>query len=302
MLVLMMESLERLNRRMDRPGTSGAAASGGPDPPGREEDQGPTNAANDREPRVPLPEPYAGEAGGCGRFLLNCELVFDLQPRSYTTDRAKIAFCMNLFRGRAAQWATALWGGQSSALSSFAGFSEELRRVFDHPVRGQDALNRLLSLRQGSGSVADFAISFRILAAESGANEHTLRTIFARNLSETLKDELLSRDATTTLEQLISLAITMDNRIQERERERGRRPSRPQFTGGEVSSPVGSGGEFSGGAGEPMQLGRARLTPSERERRFSRRLCLYCGRAGHYARNCPESPNGAPHQAKRTSW
>jgi len=110
-----------------------------------------------KEPMVPTPEPYAGEPGSCSRFLLNCTLVFDLQPSSYSSDKAKIAFCVNLLRGKAAQWATALWSSHSPVLSSFSRFSTELRKVFDPPVKGQEAMKRLFSLRQGSGSVASFS-------------------------------------------------------------------------------------------------------------------------------------------------
>ena len=35
--------------------------------------------------------------------------IFNLQPTSYTSDKAKIAYTMNLLRGRAAQWGTVLW-------------------------------------------------------------------------------------------------------------------------------------------------------------------------------------------------
>uniref|UniRef100_A0A674MVG2 DUF4939 domain-containing protein n=1 Tax=Takifugu rubripes TaxID=31033 RepID=A0A674MVG2_TAKRU len=58
-------------------------------------------------PHVPVPERYSGEAGACASFLLQCSLVFDLQPLTYPSDRAKIAFMVNLLSGRAAQWATA---------------------------------------------------------------------------------------------------------------------------------------------------------------------------------------------------
>lgn len=36
-----------------------------------------------------------------------------------------------------------------------------------------------------------------------------------------------------------------------------------------------------------MQLGRSRLSPEERERRFRENLCLYCGQSGHRVLFCP---------------
>jgi hypothetical protein len=38
---------------------------------------------------------------------------------------------------------------------------------------------------------------------------------------------------------------------------------------------------------EPMQLGRARLSPREHSRRLSYNCCLYCGAVGHYIATCP---------------
>ncbi|KAI2659502.1 Retrotransposon Gag-like protein 3 [Labeo rohita] len=41
---------------------------------------------------------------------------------------------------------------------------------------------------------------------------------------------------------------------------------------------------------EPMQVDTTRLTPTERNRRLSSGLCLYCGNNGHFIRNCPVKP------------
>ena len=67
-----------------------------------------------------------------------------------------------------------------------------MRSVFDHPVRGKEASHSLLQLRQGSRSVASFAVEFRTLAAESGWNEEALQGVFQNALSSKLKDRLTS--------------------------------------------------------------------------------------------------------------
>lgn len=59
--------------------------------------------ATPRGPHLPLLERYSGEAGACASFLLQCSLVFYLQPLTYPSDRAKIAIIVNLLSGRAAQ-------------------------------------------------------------------------------------------------------------------------------------------------------------------------------------------------------
>ncbi|XP_061100251.1 uncharacterized protein LOC133130042 [Conger conger] len=52
--------------------------------------------------------------------------------------------------------------------------------------------------------------------------------------------------------------------------------------------------------GEPMQLGRMRLTPSERQRRVRQGLCVYCGQAGHFLAACPTLPKDQAHTTSST--
>lgn len=161
--------------------------------------------------------------------------------------------------------------------------------MFNHPVCGRDASNRLTNIRQGSRSVADYAIEFRTLAAESGWNDPALQGAFYRGLQETLKDELATRDDSSSLDHLISTSIKLDNRLRERRRERGSRsyiPSLRTSPPPDILPAIAS----SDTGPEPMQLGRARLTPQEHEHRRASKLCLYCGKSGHFIAACPARP------------
>uniref|UniRef100_A0A8C5HTM3 Gypsy retrotransposon integrase-like protein 1 n=3 Tax=Gouania willdenowi TaxID=441366 RepID=A0A8C5HTM3_GOUWI len=173
-----------------------------------------------REPTVPVPERYAGDLGSCQAFLTQVSLVFELQPTSYASDRAKIAYLIGLLRGPARDWGTAVWEKQGEICTSYSRFSADMRRVFDHPVRGRDAGDRLMALRQGARSVAEYSVEFQALAATSGFNDPALQRSFYRGLSEALKDELATKEEVGSLEALISLAIRLDNRLRERRRER----------------------------------------------------------------------------------
>ena len=239
-----------------------------------------------REPSVPAPDRFDGNLGECRSFLLQCSLVFEQQPYTYASDRAKISYLIGCLRGSALTWATAVWESQSDACSTYAKFTEEMRRNFDHPVRGKDAAKRLLSLHQGSRSVAEMAIEFRTLAAESGWNNEALHGAFQNALSETIKDELVSRDEPNTLEELISLAIRIDNRRRERRREK---TGKETFSVMPVSLPTAQP-QSTLPEPEPMQLGRARLSEEEKQRRRNTNSCLYCGQAGHFRNACPLLP------------
>lgn len=127
-----------------------------------------------KEPFVPSSEPFSGDLSSYGQFILNCSLVFDLKPLSYSSDKAKIPDMINLLCGRAAKWATALWNSASPVLASFELLSGELRKVFDFLLTGREATRGLLALTQGSCSVAYYTIDFRILANKCGPPLHPL--------------------------------------------------------------------------------------------------------------------------------
>ena len=232
---------------------------------------------------------------------MQCGLVFDLQPHSYATDKARIAFVIELLRGRALEWASAVWERQETCMASYQEFTGEMRKLFDHPVRGKDAAKRLFTLRQGARIVADFMIEFRTLSVESGWNEESLQAAFYQGLSEQLKDELISYPEPSDLDSLVTLAIRVDNRVRERRREKQWGPSNQS----ETRLPFGSGSGpervdhfpshgISGGVlppdPEPMQVGRHGLTKDERQRRRETNSCLYCGSSGHYISVCPQRP------------
>ena len=66
-------------------------------------------------------------------------------------------------------------------------FTAEMSKVFNHMIQGKDASMRLFSLRQGFWSMAEYAIDFRTLAAESGWNGASQQAAFVNGLSELLK-------------------------------------------------------------------------------------------------------------------
>ena len=235
-----------------------------------------------REPRLPAPERYSGDPKGCRGFLIQCRLSFDLQPAAYPTEHSRVAYVITLLTGRALAWATALYESNSPVCLSFSSFSEEMLKVFSPEVSGRAAANKLLQLRQGRQSAADYAIQFRTLAAESSWGEQALLVTFYNGLADRIKDELASWEEAEDLESLISRVIRLDNRL--RERNKAPRISLPHT----IPVHQGSSADSTDGGPEPMQLGGTRLSRAERDRRMRERCCIYCGEPGHFRSNCPE--------------
>lgn len=263
------------------------------------------SAQHTREAHIPDPENYRGEMGKCGGFLLQCSLVFSQKPVTYAADSSKVAFVMGLLQGKALDWATAMWQSHTDIHNDYVKFESELKKVFDHPVQGKEASKRLLCLNQGSHSVAEYSVEFRTLAAEAGWDDSALQTVFLNGLSEQLKDELALKDDSENLDTLISTAIKIDNRLRERRRERNNRSStssRPPVPRNPSSfvppnPPIQTSSLLAQGiSDEPMQLGRAKLTPAERFRRINAGECLYCGQLGHFLSTCPSRPKERAHQ------
>ncbi|KAL0182068.1 hypothetical protein M9458_021443, partial [Cirrhinus mrigala] len=147
-----------------------------------------------QKPKVPAPQRYDGKPGTCKGFLTQVSLIFELQPSTFASEKAKIAYIISLLCDRALDWASALWRKQSPICSDLKVFTDTLQQVFDYPVSGREAARRLQDLHQVHQAVADYAIEFRTLASESKWDSKALVSTSYRGLSEDLKDELASRD------------------------------------------------------------------------------------------------------------
>lgn len=255
-----------------------------------------------REPHVADPEPFDGTLGRARGFLLQCSNVFSLRSHTYDTDKSKILYVVGLLRGRALEWAEAEDSTRPLATRSFVSFLNSFKTVFDLPDFAGNVAQRLLQITQGSDSVANYSIRFHTLAAEAGWDEGALRGIFLQGLNDQLKDELAPRDPAVDLDTLISQTIQLDNRLRERRRERRsnhcsqtslRQPIRPTRPSSPPNLQTPTSGKLE--TPEPMQLGRTRLTPGERERRMRERRCLYCGELGHFLPSCPVRPKDGTH-------
>ncbi|KAI2644393.1 Transposon Tf2-6 polyprotein [Labeo rohita] len=213
----------------------------------------PSNAVSQSEPRLPTPELYSGEQGGV---------------RAHPVD-----------------WESSTLGngGVGEPGSMLCLVPDTLRR--DEEGVRPEPTRVLADLRQGERSVSDYSIEFRTLAAECQWNEEAQWDMFLHRLADRVQNEIYALELPATLNGLIDLALRVDSRLSRAERRR--LPVR--LPPGETSTLRASGGDTVSPVydHEPMQVGRARLSREEKERRRSQGLCMYCGAAGHFAYNCP---------------
>ncbi len=140
----------------------------------------PTPSTSTTSPRLAFPDKFDGSPSKCKGFLLQCSMFVSQQPRLYPTDESRIAFVCSLLTGRALEWATAVWSDGHSAFPTFTAFIQRFKEVFNHPAGGREPGEQLISLRQRGGSAADYALSFRTLAAQTGWPDDPLKLHFRK--------------------------------------------------------------------------------------------------------------------------
>lgn len=146
------------------------------------QDQSSPGSLHTSEPRINNPPCYSGEPTECRAFLTQCEVIFSLQPVTYASDRAKVAYVVSLLTSRAREWGTAVWEAGADCCDQYNVFKKEMLKFFDRSVFGREASRQLAALRQGRRSAADYAIEFKTLSATCEWNEAALTARFFGSL------------------------------------------------------------------------------------------------------------------------
>lgn len=232
------------------------------------------------EPKLPLPVRFSGDRSQFSNFRDSCLLYFKLRPYSSGPQSQQVGIIISLLQGDPQTWAFGL-PASDPALRSVEEFFSAMGVLYADPDQRTTADNKLRSIRQGRRPAEEYATEFRRWAVLSQWCDLSLKSQYRHGLSDAIKDVLVNHPESETLDQLIHLSVRVDRRLRERRAERAGSPASsipPTF-----SPPSSSGAS----AEEPMQLGITRLSESEKGRRRSQGLCLYCGGQGHFAKSCP---------------
>ncbi len=211
------------------------------------------------------PSPFTGSAEECNGFLLQISLTIDLHPQMFPTDQSKIAFLITSLTGSALQWAETIFNQAGPAIQSFSHSIAHFWEVFSSSPGDTSVGEQLFRLRRGTMPIHQYSLKFRTLAAASGWNVPSLLTALRQGLNSRLRFQLAAFDDTYGLEKFIQLAIRCSNRLQSCSEESSVAIATPPIRQPEISDPP-----------EPMQTDCNRLSSTERRKRLTEGLCLYC--------------------------
>jgi hypothetical protein len=279
------------------------------------------------EPRVKEPDVFKGRRSEVNNFITQCMLVFSLQPTRFKDESTKIRYELSLFReaplAAVQPYLMKDISEQPLWLTSLERLHEYIRTNYGDPDERGTAERKLQTLRQ-TGSASAYFAEFQQYSAVLGWDDEPLVALAIRGLSEYIKDLLAQRGTRiTSMPELIEVVVNLDNRREERQREKkhqqqgtydtrddrsyqprkdNRGPQQQQARAPRQEDHGSQrnrndGFQSRGGSAQPPR--RSETQPSRGIRQFrklseedkagrrARGECLYCGKQGHILVDCP---------------
>ena len=144
-----------------------------------------------------------------------------------------------------------------------------------------------------------YFVEFNCLASRIQWDDHTLFRQAYKGLACRIKNKMVHHDRPVTLLDLHKLVQAIDYRYWEQKAEITceANPTSKVDPKGDLkiarnpeATPLGKAQNPKSGLDLTGKLGKdGKLTPQERQRRMDNSLCLFCGKTGHIAKECPKS-------------
>ena len=247
--------------------------------------------------KAPDPTPFSGKHGTLESFLLLCEMKFDAEPRTYSTDEDKILYAGLNLRETALAWYGPFRKPKNKSVEAFKSwddFCTRIREAYGSQDPKKTAISEIKKLRQ-TGSVLEYTSDFQRLAAELEWPDSALLSTYQDGLSRRIKNHLfyMDEDNLSTLSSVIRVAQQFERKSRDLHLQNFPPRFQSTYTPTRKETRVINEASTVNNGLIPMDLDgtssfpRGPLSDDEKERRRNANLCLYCGRPGHKVSECP---------------
>jgi hypothetical protein len=288
-----------------------------------------------RKAKAKEPDTFDGsDPKKLNNFILLCNLYFRSNP-AYRDDSNKVTLALSYLRGTALEYfEPSLLDSDEDPdwLEDWSAFVRTLRTQFgpiDPTADAEDGIDNLKM--QDNQKIVKYNVEFNKLAIRTHWDDGVLRHRYYSGLAERIKDIMGQQGKPSTLEDMKTLAHSIDSRHWERLREKSRSGRNKSDTPDKSDSNKGKSDDKKNQAStsghnhnhkdnkskkqqgnnksdnksdKPSSSGSTnnisdklgkdgKLLPAERQRRFDNNLCMFCGGGGHTAANCNKSTSSA---------
>ena len=259
-------------------------------------------------PKIALPDLYHRDRSKLRAFLTQVKLYTGFNGHQFPTDTDKVLWAASHLRGPAFNWIETflsdymknrLPDGRCSngitkksikIFQKFEGFEGRINRVFGDIDQGRTAERNIQNLKQ-TGSATSYTTAFQQFANQTSWNNDALKAQYYKGLKDGVKDEVARSDAPSDLQDLIEIAVKIDNRNFERALEHkgnyrsethihhNREEKKPHYPR-EMEITNYTMSRKQGNKGKPRNSG---LSKEVMNNRREKKLCYKCGLPGHIA-------------------
>src|SRR5436190_9848361 len=184
---------------------------------------------------------FYGDCKDLKRFLLQCDIYFRLKDDNFDDEEHKVLFLVSLLKGLAAEWMephardfldntrTQRKTATSIMFEKYEAACQAMQQMFGVLGEERRAELQIRQLHQGGQTVLKYTATFQRLLAKVNWDEKAAVSQFYVGLKDSVKDTmaLRSEERPGTVEELSSLAKTINARKNVQELERKGQPYRP---------------------------------------------------------------------------
>jgi len=267
-----------------------------------------------KEPKIGEPPMFDGKASEFPSFLQQCKLYIRMKPITFKEhdDESRVAFIISRLRGVSAEWGQALLESNSPLLADYDAFLERLTSLYQNKERRTQLEDKLARLKQ-TGSASTFATEFSTLCEILGYPVDTRMGDFRLKLKPAVQTALAMLPAPATFDELVERVVRLDHaqyflrksenanhqsnassQNHKSSQQQQSVPSNASTSHSKQSAQPNASASHASHAGTTRSAStphpsypRGPLSPEERERRATHKLCMYCGSPDHAIQDCP---------------